>query len=156
MTIRARLTALANDQSEFGGPELLPVRLARACATVLPVTGAGLSLYGTADFRVPIGASDDTAADAERLQFTLGEGPCLAAHLERRVIAASESDMQRLWPQFYAELVTGSSYRSIVAVPLQQGLQGVAALDLYLDNSTAALELDRAELVTVADTVTAN
>jgi hypothetical protein len=154
MTIRERLTELASDQSELGGPELLPVRLARACTTVLPVAGAGLSLYSTNDFRVPIGASDDMAADAERLQFTLGEGPCLAAHFERRVIAASGADMQRLWPQFYAELVAGSSYRSIVSVPLQQGLQGVAALDLYLDNSTAEVELDRAELATVADTVT--
>ena len=31
---------------------------------------------------MPIGASDDTAADAERLQFIFGEGPCLAAHAE--------------------------------------------------------------------------
>lgn len=156
MTVHARLTKLANDESELRGPELLPVRLARACAALLPVAGAGLSLYSTTDFRVPIGASDEMAADAERLQFTLGEGPCLTAHVERRVIAATEADMQRLWPRFHGELVTGSSYRSIISVPLQQGLDGVAALDLYLDNATAELAVDQGELRTVADAVTAN
>src|SRR3954471_8525889 len=64
---------------EDAGPELLPTRLTRACLAVLPAAdGAGLSLLDN-DFRVPIGATDDVAALAERLQFTIGEGPCLDA-----------------------------------------------------------------------------
>ena len=156
VSIPGRLRQLANDQSELGGPELLPVRLARACATVLPVAGAGLSMFTTGDFRVPIGASDDVAADAERLQFTLGEGPCLAAHAEGRVVAATEPDIQRLWPRFHQELTAASSYRSIVSVPLTQALSGVAALDLYLENPDAELRGERVDLTEIADTVTAN
>ena len=59
--------------------EMLPMLLAQACVKVLlPVTGAGVSI--TEDgLRVPLGASDATAAQAESLQTTLGEGPCLEA-----------------------------------------------------------------------------
>ena len=63
--------------ADVARPELLPVRLARACARVLPAAGVGISLFGSNGIRVPVGASDDDAAIAERLQFTAAEGPCL-------------------------------------------------------------------------------
>jgi hypothetical protein len=64
--------------AELAGPELLPVRLARAAVRVLPgVAGAGISVLADPGMRVPLGASDEDAATAERLQFTVGEGPCL-------------------------------------------------------------------------------
>lgn len=154
MTVTGRLSELASDQSELSGPELLPVRLARACTAVLPVAAAGLSMYSSNDFRVPIGASDDMAADAERLQFTVGEGPCLAAHAEARIISATEADMERLWPRFHHELRKGSTYRSIISVPLSHELHGIAALDLYLSDPTADLHVDESVFIAVAHTVT--
>ncbi len=60
---------------DMDGPELLPERLARACARVLPVDGAGISLFFAEDRRLPLGASDHPASIAERMQFTAGEGP---------------------------------------------------------------------------------
>jgi hypothetical protein len=56
--------------AEMTGPELLPVRLARACVEVLPVAGVGISMFGSSGMRIPVGASDDDAAAAERLQFS--------------------------------------------------------------------------------------
>ena len=155
MSLDSRIVELADDQSQFAGPELLPVRLAKACAAVLPIAGAGLSLFTSSDFRVPIGASDDMAADAERLQFTVGEGPCLAAHAQGRVITSDADDMRRSWPRFYDQLVADSDYRSIISVPLQQGLQGFAALDLYLTDPVAGIYGAGPGLVTVAQTLAA-
>jgi hypothetical protein len=57
--------------------ELVPMVLCQACVQVLPVAGAGLSI--TDQLRIPLGASDEVVARAERLQTTLGEGPCLTA-----------------------------------------------------------------------------
>jgi hypothetical protein len=67
--------ALAASAVDLPGPELLPERLARACALVLPVDGAGISLFFASDRRLPLGASDPVSAEAERLQFTQARVP---------------------------------------------------------------------------------
>nr|WP_211660932.1 GAF domain-containing protein [Modestobacter muralis] len=114
------------------GPELLPDRLARACAAVLPVDGVGLSAYFSADRRLPLGASDPVAAVAERLQFTVGEGPCLSAHATGMPVLADEAQLRDRWPAFHDALVTRTPVRGIVSLPLHGGLEDVGALDLYL------------------------
>ena len=117
---------------ELPGPELLPTRLTKAAAAVLPVAAAGLSIFTTTGHRVPLGASDDTAALAERLQFTTGEGPCLSAHATDVPAWATSEQMATRWPTFHAELLGHTPYRSIVSIPLgQPGLGGDAALDFY-------------------------
>ena len=80
-SIAQRFQAACADvaEPELAAIELLPVLLARACARVLGVAGAGISVFAD-DYRVPLGASDNDASSAERLQFTLGEGPCLDAY----------------------------------------------------------------------------
>ena len=77
VAIEERLLAAYRGAESAGlvGPELLPVRLAMACAQVLPVAGVGISVFGSADMRIPVGASNAAAVVAERLQFTAGEGP---------------------------------------------------------------------------------
>ena len=97
----ARVTAA---ESELPGPELLPLRLARACAQVLPVAGAGLSVYFSADRRLPLGGSDQAAGIAERLQFTVGEGPCLTAHSTGNAVLADEDELRTRWPMFLATI----------------------------------------------------
>src|SRR3954449_10762757 len=77
--------------------ELLPVRLAEAVTDVLAVDGAGLSLFDR-DFRVPLGASSEAASQAERLQFTQGQGPCLSAGRQRRTLASDGADLSGAWP----------------------------------------------------------
>lgn len=122
-----------------GRPELLPGRLTRACARVLPVAGAGMALFaGT--IRVPLGASDDAADDAERLQFTTGEGPCIHAHRTASTVRVDAAEMAVRWPLFHAELLAKTLVRSIVAVPLGPPLTGMGTVDLfYRDPRDAAL-----------------
>lgn len=133
MDLAEQLIDFADERRNSGlaGPELLPVRLMRACAKVLPVAAAGISIFSRGDHRVPLGASDDTAAFAERLQFTVGEGPCLNAHNRGRPILATEAVISERWPTFYDELVTHTPYRSITSFPVRRGLNGDAAIDLY-------------------------
>jgi hypothetical protein len=124
--------ALAASAVDLPDPELVPERLARASARVLPVDGAGLSLFFASNRRLPLGSSDEQAAVAERLQFTVGEGPCLSSHAAGRPIAADETTIRLRWPAFYEELCARTSIRGIISLPLEDELRGFGALDLYL------------------------
>lgn len=133
------------------GVQLLPERLARACARVLPVQGAGMSLIND-EFRVPLGASNDTAAFAERLQFTLGQGPCLHAYRQSEPLRATAADIRRRWPVLFSELTNGTPYRSIVCMPLLRDAPGRGgAIDLYLEDPDLAATLPLGDALVVTD-----
>ena len=124
MTIAERFaSALAEvTHPALAGPELLPVRLARACARTLSVEDASLSLVDASQQRIPLGASSAVAEVAERLQFTVGAGPCMTA--------------QEVQEPVFAELLFGATpFRAIVALPLQPALAGAGAIDLYFRRS---------------------
>ena len=116
--------------SHDSGADIMPMLLAQACVKVLHVTGAGISV--TDGLRVPLGASDAAAAQAEALQTTLGEGPCLAATATSEPLVADETSMAARWPMFHRELITKTPFRAVASLPLKSAnLQRFGALDLY-------------------------
>jgi hypothetical protein len=155
VTIAGRFEAALDDvdQPDLAGPELLPVRLARACARTLGVDGAGISLLDAAQQRVPLGGSSDEAATAERLQFTVGAGPCMTAQETRQPVFAVEDDLRRRWPVFTDLLLSSTPYRAVVALPLQPALAGPGAIDLYFRRSDDVPDLDVFEALAVGELV---
>jgi hypothetical protein len=155
VTIAGRFEAALDgaDVPGLRGPELLPVRLAQACARTLRVDGAGLSLLDAAQQRVPLGASSEEAAAAERLQFTVGDGPCMTAQATRQPVFAVEDDLRRRWPVFTDLLIGSTPYRAVVALPLQPALAGAGAIDLYFRHSDDVPELDVFEALAVGELV---
>ena len=116
--------------TQGSGSEMLPMLLAQACVKVLRVTGAGISI--TAGLRVPLGASDTLAAQAEALQTTLGEGPCLDATATSEPLVADEPSMAARWPKFHRELLAKTPFRAVASIPLKSPhLPRFGALDLY-------------------------
>jgi hypothetical protein len=158
MTIADRFAvALAGSAgTDLAGPELLPVRLARACAEVLAVDGAGISLLDGSQQRVPLGASHELAELAERLQFTAGEGPCMTAQDTRQPVFAVEEDLRRRWPAFTDLLFASTPYRAIVALPLQPSLAGSGAIDLFFEDPDRVARLEVFEAVAVGELVTSS
>ena len=132
---------------------MLAMQLAMACVDVLPIDGAGISVFSSRTFRAPIGASNAGVAAAERLQFTAGEGPCLSAHASGDAVAASEADMEMRWPIFHAELVSATPFRAIASFPLKDGMYGLGALDLYFRTPSDLDYLQWEEAGAVADLV---
>jgi hypothetical protein len=130
-------------------PELLPRLLATTFAQALPADGSGLSL-SSGGFRVPLGASDDTSGAAERLQFTLGEGPCLQAIDDGSELRASQDDLARLWPLLYDELVRQTPYRSIASVPLRLTPTVSGAIDIYFADPMGAFTVDLGDAAALA------
>ena len=151
MTIAEQFAvAVARSAIDIPAAELLPERLARACAEVLGVDGAGISLFFLSDRRLPLGASDDQAAEAERLQFTVGEGPCLTAHASDRPVVAPEAEIRSQWPTFHDELVTRTAVRGIISIPLADESRGFGALDLYLVPPNDVRSVPLSDALTVA------
>src|SRR5918997_5051546 len=145
--------ALATSPPTLEGPDLLPARLARACARALAVDGAGLSLH-VGVLRTPIGTSDEETAHAERLQFTVGDGPCLRARDTGTVIAFSIEDIARNWPQLWASLLHETPYRGVLSVPLPSPMGPLVVLDLYVRDPRTLAELDRDDVQLVARATT--
>ncbi|WP_239522091.1 hypothetical protein [Geodermatophilus sabuli] len=133
--------AMHDSPTELTPPALLPARLARACAVALGVDGAALSLHVGA-LQTPIGSSDATTAHAERLQFTLGDGPCLRAHDDGATIAFDPDDLERNWPALWAAISTDTPYRAVLSVPLPPPLGPLVVLDLYVREPSALTRLD--------------
>jgi hypothetical protein len=151
---RFRAAVAAPDGRSPTDIELLPVRLARAAVAVLPIDGAGLSLFND-DFRVPVGASDDVATLAERLQFTQGEGPCLDAVRDRRIQIADLQRMEERWPSFARELFRRTPYRAIISLPLTLTATERGAMDLYLPDPGRLDAVGLADASAVTDEVVA-
>jgi hypothetical protein len=138
--------------AELRGPEMLAVRLARACVAALPVDGAGLSIHDLNGLRTPIGASDPTTSRAERVQFTHGAGPCLRAHDDGVAIAFDQAAIARNWPELHTALMGETPFRAVLSVPLLPPLGPLVVLDLYVRDPAALPATDREDVadVTVA------
>lgn len=132
---------------------MIGVQLAIACADVLSVDGVGLSLFSPQFVRTPIGASDPMATAAERLQFTVGEGPCLEAQTQQTPVRAADSELAIRWPAFHRKLVTRTPFRGIISIPLGGRLVGHAAIDLYFCHSERVLDPTSRRTLTAAATV---
>jgi hypothetical protein len=111
-------------------------RLRRLCVTVtqvLPATWAGLSLAEDGKVSGALTGSDAHARELEGLQFTFGEGPCVDSVRTRRPVM--EPDLAsgvRRWPA-YAPAAHQRGIRGVYAFPLQVGVAGLGALDVYRD-----------------------
>jgi hypothetical protein len=139
---------------ELRGPEMLAVRLSRAAVAALPVDGAGLSIHDMDGHRTPIGASDPTASQAERLQFTHGDGPALRAHDDGVVIAFDEAAIARNWPELHESLVGKTKFHAVLSVPLLPPLGPLVVLDLYVRNADQLPATDREDVADVTIAMT--
>jgi len=132
-------------------PELLPDSLARACAAVLDVDGAGLSIISRPSLRLPIGSSSPASAAAERSQFALGDGPCFRAHDTQSVVVASAAVFASEWAVLQQEIHDRAGFRSVVCLPLGRSFAGFGVLDLYFTSPSAASAFDPAGALRLAD-----
>ncbi len=139
---------------ELRGPEMLAVRLSRACVAALPVDGAGMSIHDMKGLRTPIGASDPVAAQAERLQFTHGDGPCLRAHDDGVAIAFDEALIARNWPDLHEALLGETPFRAVLSLPLLPPLGPIVVLDLYVRDPEVLPATDREDVEDVTIAVT--
>jgi hypothetical protein len=152
--VRFRSALFRDDHDEDPATllQLLPARLCLACVEVLGVDGAGVSVLSD-DFRVPLGASDEVATMAERLQFTTGEGPCLQAVHAHRPVSAADGALRTHWPVFAERLFAQTPYRAVMSLPVGHDRGQFGALDLYWTDPAASRTLTTVDAITVTDEI---
>jgi hypothetical protein len=155
VNVQQKFVSALTEQWATDGDEslLLPVQVARAAVVSLGVDGVGLSMHDAAGHSTPLGASDEAATTAERLQFTVGAGPCLLAAHSGWPVFAPEDQLRLRWPAFHDLVATRTGFRSVVALPLPGDLNGHGALDLYLHHSAGPLTFDAIEVLGVAELI---
>ena len=110
---------------------------------MLSVTGAGIAVIGNGQHRGSVAVSDRGFRAVDELQFSLGEGPSIAA--DASVGPVLEPDLSQSlaqWPAFVPAAL-GHGVRAAFAFPLRVGAVHLGVLCLYRD---AIGDLDVADL----------
>lgn len=130
------------------------VTLCAPFLTVLPVSGASVSVLATPAALSTMCATDDFAAYLDELQFDLGEGPGWEALRSRRPVLESDFVIHgsTRWPHFGAAL-SGSVLRGMYAFPLAVGSLELGAVGLYSTKPMVLSESEIAGATAMAETV---
>lgn len=112
-----------------------PQRICELCVEVLGMSGAGISLVTSTGNHGVVAATNPLAEEVERLQLTLGEGPCVDAARGRMPILVPDlADPQDLaverWPVFLSS-ARAAGLGAVFAFPMLVGAASVGVLDLY-------------------------
>jgi signal transduction protein with GAF and PtsI domain len=134
-------------------------RVVEATRTVVGVNGTGLTLAHEDGQPRWVAVSDAAMELLEQIQHDFGEGPCLAAFAEDRVVAVEDLQSERVWDRI-AAVVGQLQVRGVLSVPVRLADQPVGTLDVYVTQPRAwtpaevealgALAVVTAELVSTA------
>lgn len=128
-----RLRILDRLRHQHGeGDDVSTEHLCVVCAEAVGVTGAGIMLMSGDVQRGSICTTDALSTLIEELQYALGEGPCIDAHLHGRPVR--EPDLAHpvavRWPAFSGPALE-AGVRAVFAFPLEAGAARLGAMDLY-------------------------
>jgi len=116
-----------------------------------------MSLVSAAGMREPLYGSDGTAEEMERLQFTLGEGPCVDASSSGSPVLVPDladrgSGVWTRWPVFLGE-ASRADVRAVFAFPVRVGAISLGAIDLYRRSPGPLRRTDLALTLTTVDAI---
>ena len=92
--------------------------------------GAGASLINARGRRESAGATDPVVLQADKLQYELGQGPCLSAWAEQRAIIIEDTRQETRWPKWTAA-IADLPLRSVLSAPLTTDGRRIGALKVY-------------------------
>jgi GAF domain-containing protein len=111
-------------------------RVVEATRTVVGVDGTGLTLAHEDGQPRWVAVSDAAMELLEQIQHDFGEGPCLAAFAEDRVVAVEDLRSERVWDRI-AAVVGQLHVRGVLSVPVRLADQPVGTLDVYVTQPRA-------------------
>jgi signal transduction protein with GAF and PtsI domain len=97
---------------------------------VVGVDGTGLTLAHEDGQPRWVAVSDAAMELLEQTQHDYGEGPCLTAFAENRVVAVEDLRSERVWDRI-AAVVGQLQVRGVLSVPVRLADQPVGTLDVY-------------------------
>ena len=102
--------------------------------------------------RGSLSSTDDVSQLIEELQYTLGEGPCVDAYQQDRVVAEPDlaEPVAPRWPAFTPSALH-AGVRAVFGFPLRVGTVRLGALNLYRDRPGPLNREQHADALVVAD-----
>jgi hypothetical protein len=130
-------------------------RICAACTTLLPVSGAAISITASAGQRGTVCTSDAVMERIEDLQFGTGVGPCVDAITSGAAVLAPHLDasLEARWPGFAYE-ASRAGAQALFALPLRVGAIRLGAMDLYRDTPGGLSTSDLTDALLIADAAT--
>jgi hypothetical protein len=116
------------------------------------VNGAGVMLMSGDIPRGSLCTTDEVSQLIEELQYTLGEGPCVDAYQQDKVVAEPDlaDPVTRRWPAFTPPALQ-AGVRAVFGFPLRVGTVHLGALNLYRDLPGPLTGDQHADALVVAD-----
>ena len=111
-------------------------RVVEATRTVVGVDGTGLTLISEDGQPRWVAVSDAAMQLLEEVQHDFGEGPCLAAFAEDRVVAVEDLRRELVWDRI-AVVVRQLQVRGVLSAPVRLGDQPVGSLNVYASQPRA-------------------
>jgi hypothetical protein len=149
-----RLHRILAELSAGGGDAWSSARLCRVCPGIVGANGAGVMLMSG---DIPSGSlctSNEVSHLIEELQYTLGEGPCVDAYHQDRVVAEPDlaDPVTRRWFAFTPPALE-AGVRAVFGFPLRVGAVRLGALNFYRDRSGPLSDDQHADALVLADVV---
>ncbi len=108
-----------------------------AVLAVNDAAGAGVSLMDTSGNRSSAASTSPLVAQADALQYELGQGPCISAWASGSPVDIADVHTDLRWPEW--GMAAGDlGLRSCVSVPLLSGDLAFGAIKIYWDKPKAA------------------
>jgi len=147
-----RRTEILNKLTPGATGALRTRKLCEVCAEVTRTTGAGIMLMSGDSPQGSACSSNDTSALIERLQFDLGEGPCVDAYRTDRVVLEPDlaAPATPRWLAFSEPALT-AGVRAVFGFPLRAGTARIGALNLYSDEPGLLTEDQHADALAMSD-----
>ncbi|NUP58078.1 MAG: GAF and ANTAR domain-containing protein [Pseudarthrobacter sp.] len=131
-------TELAKLTGQVAGGFLTEENAARAVQSLAYVlrdsiphsAGAGASIINSRGRRESAGATDTVVLRADKLQYELGQGPCLTAWAEQRAVIIQDTRQETRWPEWTAA-IANLPIRSVLSAPLTTEGRRIGALKVY-------------------------
>jgi GAF domain-containing protein len=124
----ARLQGLLLDEPTAIGAV---TRLAEVARDLIPLAvGAGVTLIDSSGQPTSTAATDPLVEAVDRMQYELGEGPCLRAWDKVSVQRVADTCTEARWPQ-WAAAAAATGVRSVLSVPLVYRGRELGAVKIY-------------------------
>ena len=131
-TLSERIARIARKLQDAHDPlETMQTAVDLAAAEVDGCDGAALSIVHRRRRVDTPAATSETARMADQLQYELGEGPCLDAVWEERLVHSSDLATDPRWPTWGPKVAAETGARSIMCFQLFTEADTVGALNLY-------------------------
>lgn len=116
--------------------------LAQAAMEAVPhSSGAGATLIDEWGRETSTGATDEAVLEADRLQYEMGQGPCLSAWAEERTQVIEDLTTETRWP-LWAPSAAALGLRSVMSTPLTARNTTIGALKVYSNEAGTFAERD--------------